>query len=121
MKSQLLKLVMMGFGAAVVSSVSLAEALDTPSKATKVKTTLAPALSAMEGVNGYGISGCDPTSGQKDVRGDFVHCINIMTSTRESEGALLTLFPVGKKIQGVFISVDYIGDIVIQPRASGGN
>lgn len=65
MKDLLLKLVAIGFGAALSSGVSLADALDTPAKAAKVKAALAPALGAMEGVNGYGISGCDPISGQQ--------------------------------------------------------
>lgn len=105
----------------LLSQTTLAKALDTPDEARKVKKQIASAVMQLEGVNGIGLTGCNPTTGQKDISGDFVYCVNIMTETQEAYEFLNAIYPSVTKVNGVIISVDYVGKIEMAPRMSGGN
>ena len=94
---------------------------DDPEKATQVKEQLEPLVMLMEGVNGIGVTGCDPVTGTPLVTGDFVHCVKILTETEEAYKTLLDLYPVGSTVDDIFITVENVGPIGPQPNASGGN
>ena len=101
-----------------LSTHSLAE--ESAAKALHEKVT--ETLLSMQGVNGVGIGGCDPETGEEtDFSKDYIECLAIYTETEEAAQALLTLFPQGQKVDGVFVIVEFIGEIRAQPRMSGGN
>ncbi len=116
MKFVLSLFLMLGF----VSS-TFARPLDTSDKAKRVLSLLAPKLSKIEGVNGYGVTGCNAKTGAPSLKGDFVHCISILTETKDAYEELIETYPVGTKIKGVYITVEQVGVISPEPNASGGN
>ncbi len=98
------------------------KALDTPDKAIKLQEKLTPIVFAIDGVNGIGITSCHPKTGARDfATQEYVHCININTETDEAFNKVIKRYPPGKKVEDVFIAVEKIGKISIQPRATGGN
>ena len=103
------------------ASSSFAAALDTPDRAMALQDRLEKSLFAIHGVNGVGIGGCDPKTGKESVNKSFVHCLDIMTETKDAYNYLLKKYPVGTKVDGVFISIQHIGVIRPQPRATAGN
>lgn len=98
-----------------------AEALDTPNKAMKVQDQMSDFVFAMAGVNGFGITGCDPETGVANLDRDFVHCLVINTETATAFKAVSTVYPVGTQIKGVYVVVKKIGTISAQPRMGAGN
>ncbi len=98
-----------------------ARPLDTPNAATTLKNALSKSVMVMDGVNGIGVTGCNPLSGEASLKGNFVHCVQIMTETEDAARALRILYPEGTKIKGVFVVILQIGRIGIQPRISVGN
>lgn len=105
----------------LISQISFAGALDTPHRAIRVKNSLATSVLNMNGVNGIGVTGCDPETGKKNIDGDFVHCVVIMTETKEAARALKKLYPDGSKVKGVFVTVSFVGPIEPQPGVTIGN
>ena len=108
----------------LINTTTFASVSGTQQGAIALQKTLSPALSTMEGVNGSGIGACDPVTGQIADLGehaDFVHCLRVNTTTEAATEALQTLYPIGKKINGVFVSVENVGDIHAFPRATSGN
>lgn len=97
------------------SSLAFASSID------EAKEELTPIVFAMDGVNGIGITGCDPETGENSFDPGFVHCIRVYTETKAAKEALLKLYPVGSTYKGYFVTVKYIGVIEPQPRMSAGN
>lgn len=91
-----------------------ARAIDTADHAIEVKDKLQNLVFEIEGVNSIGVTGCNPRTGARDVSGPFVHCVSIGTETHESYNTVIQLFPRGKKIDGVYVTVKYAGRIVVQ-------
>jgi hypothetical protein len=106
---------------ALASFSAHAEAIDTVDKARALKNQLSPLVMSMKGVNGIGVSGCNPSSGERFIDGKFVHCVVINTENRKAADALEDLLPLGSRVGGTFVVIDYIGPIGIQPRISVGN
>ncbi len=103
-------------------SAFAAKALDKPTKAKRAKKSLEAIVFQIEGVNGIGVTGCDPKTGKKsDFSADFVHCVEVMTETDAAKEQVLAIYPEGTKIKGAFVIVNKVGEIVPHPRASGGN
>ncbi len=75
----------------------------------------------MEGVNGIGITGCDPETYEQSVEPGFIYCISIMTETEEAAEALSLLFPNGTRVEDVLITILHIGPVTTNPRISAGN
>lgn len=100
--------------------ISFARPLDTIEKAKQVMDQLLETVSRIHGVNSIGITGCDPRTGEPNIFTDYIHCVQITTETVAAENYLLRMFPPGKKINGVYISVKYIGVIAPQPRMGVG-
>lgn len=103
------------------SSYTEAKALDGSRRATTLMRRMSAMTSAMAGVNGIGVTGCDPRTGEANIGNDFVHCVRISTETEEAFEALRKLFPVGSKINETFITIRYVGPIEEEPRMSVGN
>lgn len=104
------------------SQFALAEALDTPQKANSVKNKLENTVLNISGVNGIGITGCDPKTGKKsDLSGDFVHCVVIFTENEEAYRFVQNLYPEPTRIQNVFVVVELTGEVVPEPRLTVGN
>ncbi len=108
------KLAIALFTTLTATTTVFAKAIDTADHAIEVKEKLQNLVFNIEGVNGIGVSGCNPRTGARDVSGPFVHCVSISTETRDSYNTVIQLFPLGKKIDGVFITVQYVGRIVVQ-------
>lgn len=94
---------------------------DNPSKdqVKEAKEKISLFLLSMQGVNGHGISLCDPVTGNlfTDVSEDtpVQYCIDISTDTVEAEEALLTLFPpAAKTLDGILIHTRYTGRYIAQ-------
>ena len=104
------------------SLTAFAGALDRPTRAKALKENMAPIVLRMTGVNGIGVSGCEPATGAlSEGSGDFVHCVAIYAETEAAQDALEALYPVGTKINGVYVATLLLGEIIIQPRISLGN
>ena len=85
------------------------------------KVFVSQVVSTMTGTNGAGISACK-NDGTVAVPGDdFQPCIIIYAKTEDAARSLITLWPTESKVNGFFIIVSYAGNIVSEPRASGGN
>lgn len=104
----------------LLSIMAQARALDTAAKARRVKAQIQNSVMSVPGVNGIGITGCNPATGLFDLGHDFVHCIQITTETKAAMKSLQRTYPPGVKFRGVFVTVKYIGTITPQPRMSGG-
>ncbi len=99
-----------------------AKALDRPTRALRVQDQIAEEILDIKGVNGIGIGGCNPETGEQDILGgDFVHCVVISGETKRAVKALLKLYPQGTQLDGVFIAVKYLGVLRPEPRMSAGN
>ena len=98
-----------------------ARAIDTDVRALQVRDNVEETVMAMKGVNGTGVTGCDPRTGKAELRRDFVHCLSITTESKATAQALRVLFPVGAKIDGVFVNIENIGHLETQPRMSAGS
>lgn len=73
------------------------------------------------GVNGLGIGGCDPKTGVESRNYDrYVYCVVVNTETKAAAKKILQTFPVGTKVNGIYVAVRVIGVITIQPRISIG-
>ncbi|MDZ4662278.1 MAG: hypothetical protein SGJ18_11740 [Pseudomonadota bacterium] len=106
----------------LVGHLALAgEALDSPKRAIKVKDRLQKSVFQIEGVNGIGVTGCDPATGKASLDKDFVHCVSISTENEEAYDYVLGLYPTRTKVGGVFIVVENVGVITSEPRLGGGN
>lgn len=105
----------------LVSTAIFAAPIDNPRKAMIVQNILSPKVLQFPGVNGIAISGCNPRTGELDMRHNFVHCVVIFTETVTAATELLKHFPVGYKFDGVYIAVKYIGKIGPQPGMTVGN
>ncbi|MEK7355221.1 MAG: hypothetical protein AAB250_02140 [Bdellovibrionota bacterium] len=91
-------------------------------EARAVKEKIKPALSAMQGVAGIGLAYCDAETGAESTAAkEVVACVAIRTQTELAEQALLALYPRGSQVEGVYLSIRYVGRVVIHPRMSGGN
>ena len=97
-----------------------ARAIDTIHKARKVKSQIEKSVLEIPGVNGIGITGCDPRTGVQNIDRDFVYCVGITTETKAAQRAVERMYPKGMKFRGVFVTVRHIGKIVAQPRLSAG-
>lgn len=115
-----MKLIILLVTVLLVPFITHAKALDTPARALRVKSKIQDAVLSLVGVNGIGITGCDPISGLASLEGNFVHCISIYTESDEALAQVEALYPSGTKIRNVFVTVMQIGPIVPQPRMSGG-
>jgi hypothetical protein len=107
---------------AVASVTAYADERTNQLRVSKTKDIVTKVASTMEGVNGIGITACkeDGTGGQPGDE-DLLPCIVLFTETLTAANSLVSLWPIGSKINDVFLVVSYAGEIVIQPRASGGN
>lgn len=106
--------------------MSFAAAIDTPDRAIAVQERIQNSIFAIKGVNGLGIGGCDVRTGKEALSANlghkpFVHCLVINTETKDAYNYLIKRYPVGSKIDGVFVAVRHIGVIRPQPRATAGN
>jgi hypothetical protein len=113
-----MKHLLFAFAMIFVSSVGFSKPLDTPVKAQSVRDQIAPAVFKLGG--SPGVVGCDPQTGEAGVAGDFVYCVGIRAQTIEALELFSQLYPVGTQINGVFITVKYLGRIEAQPRLSAG-
>jgi len=104
-----------------VTSIAHARPLDTPDRALALQKKLTPKVLTIEGVNGIGIIGCNPRTGETEVADDFVHCVVIYTITEDTALKVKKLFPTGQKVKGVFVVTEVIGEIEPRPRITGGN
>lgn len=102
------------------TSIGFTRPLNSEDQALKVRDLIQPAVLQIEGVNGIGITGCNPKTGKQDVMNDFVHCVVVYAETDEGFEQVSKLYPQGTKIKGVWIVIDQIGTIVPQPRMSVG-
>jgi len=103
-----------------LSMTTWARALDKIGNAQKVKTYLEKTIFEIKGVNGIGIGGCNPRTGQQDVDHNFVYCVVVYAETKQALKTLKGLYPMGTQIRGVFIAIEYMGKIVPEPRMSAG-
>lgn len=104
-----------------VSASAFAGPLDGPQAAERLQAKIEPSVMSMTGVAGIGITGCNPNTGLPDVEGDFVHCVQIFAETQNAANSLIKTYPAGVKVDGVFVTIDLSGQIVIYPRMTGGN
>lgn len=75
--------------------------------AVKLFDTLAPAVMlARDVTTGIDIGGCD-AAGAPDNRGSE-QCVRIFSHTAEGVAAFKVLYPQGTKVDGVYISVQYM-------------
>lgn len=89
-------------------------------RALEVQSDLRPTILNIRGVNGIGIAGCDPYTGEVSLEGNFVACVEISTDNAITYKKIQSLYPVGTQIRGVFIVVKNGGVSVPQPRMSVG-
>lgn len=76
----------------------------------------------MKGVHDLGVTACEEKSGipffelkdGADADPTFVNCIAIMVETRKTADWLSSVYPVGSKFAGVFVTIDYTGRMVQQ-------
>ena len=117
-----MKLMKFFFMVFLATQVAWSAALDSHQRATVVRDKLTPFVLSTPGLNGIGVTGCDPETGMAtDFSEDFVHCVLIYAETEEAAQIALSRFPVGANVDGVFVVVEVVGEIVPQPRMSGGN
>jgi hypothetical protein len=117
-----MKLLMTSLLALMTSFSAHADQIGNDHAARALQNKLEPIVFGIEGVNGIGITGCDPVTGaQSNFKSDFVLCVSVMTVTEEAAQTVLNLYPAGQKVDGVFVTVQAIGEIVAQPRMSAGN
>ncbi len=102
-------------------NILFAKALDTSAKAKATKASISSTVLSMVGVNGLGITGCNPKTGEFDITNNFVHCVVVYTETEEAYHALKVLLPTKTKIKDVYVEVEYLGEIVPQPTVGLGN
>lgn len=99
----------------VVAPVLFAKpvALNTLAEARAAKKAIGYVMD-IYGVNGLGITWCNPETGQRqtDRDADFVYCVVVNTSTREAEEKLNEFFPAGEKVKNVFVVVQYVSRIL---------
>lgn len=100
--------------------VFASNALNKPDSAIRVKEQIQEMILGIKGVNGIGITGCNPKTGVKDISAKFVHCVSISTETKVAFAKLRRTYPLGTQIKGVFIWIEYIGRITPQPRMTAG-
>jgi hypothetical protein len=112
--------------ASILSLSQTVSAQATTSPAERLKNQMEPNVMAMIGVEGIGVGGCNPSSGDLATIDDlglgrFLECVVIYTDGHRSIVALRRLYPVGTRINGVFVATQVTGRVGPYPRMTGGN
>jgi hypothetical protein len=113
--------ILAGLMGMVLTSLPAAQAATTLDDARDAKESISEFTLSMEGVNGIGIGSCDSKTGKRSRAGNHVYCVVISTASTKSFNALKALLPTGTRYMGVYISIENIGPIRPQPRASAGS
>jgi len=75
-------------------------------------------------VNGAGITYCDSDGNEANLTSEFPtvfeECVVIFVNNADGINNLLKKYPQGVRRNGVFIVIDYIGEIEIQPKVTIG-
>ncbi len=97
-----------------VSGLAHAQAFDSNARALAVKRLISDSVWSLGyiphvgpmGVHGMGIGACDAKTGLRIPTKTYVPCVVILTSDQNSFDFVKGLYPVGTKIQDVFVVVE---------------
>ncbi|MGE3684223.1 MAG: hypothetical protein AB7G93_21080 [Bdellovibrionales bacterium] len=104
------------------TQAAFSDPLDGPERAIALQNKIERSVMQIEGINGLGITGCDPETGViSDLEKEFVHCVIIYAETDGGAEQAVAKFPPGEKVDGVFVVVEWIGEIGPRLHNSGGH